>query len=230
MGRAPSPAAHQLPPSLCRDEPRLHPGAFCTGISQMSRGLRVLIKHLENLAGSPLHYPWCLRMLSGVLPLLSLLSELLPSSMSPFAHPRETFSLGPDEETAFPNSAGPGLSFNHQVLYGQHKVVGRASWGRKCRLRGIALLVGPCCIAWSRILECPRSKLHIPAKCSVCSAFPLVWGTACAARQNSSGFSLLAPQRLKTEVHMLWAAFPALCPQAAPKPQASSFARGRPSR
>lgn len=114
-GRAPSPAAHQLPPSHCRDEPRLSWEAFCTGISQMSRGLTVLIKHLENLAGSPLHYPWCSRMLSGVLPLLSLLSELLPFSMSPFAHPRET-SLGPDGETDFPNSGGPGVSFNHQTM------------------------------------------------------------------------------------------------------------------
>lgn len=85
-GRAPSPATHKLLPSHCRAELRLSWGAFCTGISQMSRGLTVLIKHLENLAGSPLHYAWCSRMFSGVLPLLCLLLELLPSSMSPFAH------------------------------------------------------------------------------------------------------------------------------------------------
>lgn len=84
--RAPSPAAHKLLTSHSRAELRLSWGAFCTGISQMSRGLTVLIKHLENLAGSPLHYASCSRMFSGVLPLLCLLSELLPSSMSPFAH------------------------------------------------------------------------------------------------------------------------------------------------
>lgn len=90
--------AHQLTGHLsrCKAKPRLSWGAFCAGISQMSRGLTVLIKHLRNLAGSPPHYPWCSRMFSGDLPLLSLLSELLSSSTSPFAHSGETLTLGPD--------------------------------------------------------------------------------------------------------------------------------------
>lgn len=41
----------------CKAHLRLRWGVFSTGISQMSRGLAVLIKHLENLAGSPLNYP-----------------------------------------------------------------------------------------------------------------------------------------------------------------------------
>lgn len=160
-GRSPSPAVHRLPLSHCRAELRLSWGAFCTEISQMSRGITVLIKHLENLAGSPLHYPWCSRMLSGVLPLLSLLSELLSSSMSPFAQPGETLTLGPEGETALPNLGGPGVSFHHQTCYGHHKVVGRTRWSRKSGLRNIALLVEPCCIAWSCICEHPRGELYV---------------------------------------------------------------------
>lgn len=72
-GRAPSPAAQWLPSSHHKGELSLSWGAFCTGISQMSSGLTVLIRQLENLAGSPLNYPWCSRMLSGVLPFLPCL-------------------------------------------------------------------------------------------------------------------------------------------------------------
>lgn len=72
----------------------------------MIRGLTVLIKHLEKLAGSQIHYPWRSMMLSLVLPLLSLLSEL-PSNTPLFAHPGETLAFGPYEETALPNAGGP---------------------------------------------------------------------------------------------------------------------------
>lgn len=41
----------------CRTHLRPTRGVFSTRISQMSRGLAALIKHLENLAGSPLNYP-----------------------------------------------------------------------------------------------------------------------------------------------------------------------------
>jgi len=43
------------------------------------------------------------------------------------------------------------MSFNCQIHYGHDEVVGRARWGRKSRLRGIAFLVGPCCFSWSCI-------------------------------------------------------------------------------
>lgn len=155
--------AHQLTVCLscCTAKPRSSWGAFCTGNSQMSRGLTVLIKHLRNLAGSPLHYPWCSRMFSGDLPLLSLLSELLSYSMSPFVHSEETLTLGPDGEKTLPNCRGSGVFFNHLTQNGHYKVVGGTRCGMKSRLRGIALLVEPSYIAWSCILEWPRGKLHV---------------------------------------------------------------------
>lgn len=64
------PAAQGLPLSHPKGKLRLSWGVFCTGISQMSSSLTVSIRHLEDLAGSPLNYPWCSRMLSGVLPFL----------------------------------------------------------------------------------------------------------------------------------------------------------------
>lgn len=218
-GRAPSLAAHRLPLSHWRAESRLSRGDFCTGISQMSRGLTVLIKHLENLAGSLLHYPWCSRMLSGVLPLLSLLSKLLSSSMSPCAHPGETLTLGPERETALPKSGGPGVSFNHQTLYGHHKVVGRSRWDRKSSLRGNALLVELCCVAWSSILECPRGKLHVSAQMQCLRCFlPGVGRSTCSWVKYLCGFPSSTSQAQKTTVSLLWDVFTDPCPHAAPKP------------
>lgn len=69
-GRALSPAAQWLFSSHHKGKLRPSWGVFFTGIRQMSSGLTVLIRHLENLAGSPLNHPWCSGMLSGVLPFL----------------------------------------------------------------------------------------------------------------------------------------------------------------
>lgn len=138
-GRPLSPAAQWLPPFHHKGKLRPSWGAFCSGISQMSSGLTVLIRHLENLAGSPLNYPWCLRMLSGVLPFLPSFrasSFQCVTICTPWR--------GPGGETTLPNFEGPGVSISHQTQYGHHRVMGRA---RKIRQWGIALLVGLYCTA-----------------------------------------------------------------------------------
>lgn len=111
----------------------------------------MLIKHLENLAGSPLNYSWCSRMLSGVLPVLHLLSWLLPACTSPFAFPAEIFSLG----------AGGEVS----VLWPSDVLPAPQSAGQR-GLRSTAILLWPCCIAQSCLWAVPGGSCTSLAKSS----------------------------------------------------------------
>lgn len=86
----------------------------------------------------------------------------------------------------------------------------------------------PAALPGAAFVSVPEASCMSLAKCSVSSAFfPGVGHSMCSWVKYLWGFPSSNAQAQKTTVPLLWATFPSLCPQAAPKPRATSSAWGR---